>query len=101
MLNQNKTYVGLDADQYGGMTSTGNIVRDARIFGLIPEDETCAGWPRGRIEELYDQVTEAWQPYGNLASRLPDALRERHHRLYAAAIARARELGWSAELFDD
>ncbi|MBK5930040.1 hypothetical protein [Halochromatium salexigens] len=101
MLNRNKTYVGLDADDYGGMTPTGKIVRDAQVFGLIPEDETCAGWSLGRIEALYDQVNDAWHPYGQLPSRLPEALRERHRRLYEAAIQRARELGWSAELYDD
>ncbi len=101
MLNRNKTYVGLDADSYGGMTPTGTIVRDAQVFGLIPEDETCEGWSLGRIEALYDQVSEAWHPYGNLASRLPDALRERHQRLYQTAIERARERGWTAELYDD
>lgn len=100
-MSRNKTYVGLDADSYGGMTPTGNIIRDAKVFGLIPEDATCAGWSVGQIEALYDQVSNAWHPYGHLASRLPDELRERHHRIYAAAIARARELGWSGELYND
>ncbi len=101
MLHRDKTYVGLDADSYGGMTPTGTIIRDAKVFGLIPEDQTCEGWPVSRIEALYAQVSDAWHPYGHLASRLPEELRERHRRIYDAAILRARELGWSAELYDD
>ena len=100
-MRRNKTYVGLDADSYGGMTPTGNIIRDAMVFGLIPEDQTCTGWSVGQINALYDQVSQAWHPYGHLASRLPKDLRERHQRIYAAAIARARELGWSGDLYND
>ena len=96
-----KTYAGLDDDAYGGMTPTGNIVRDAQVFGLIPEDQTCAGWSVAAIQDLYDKVSDAWRPYGHMASRLPEDLRERHRRIYDAAIARARELGWDPELFDD
>lgn len=101
MLNRNKTYVGLDADSFGGMTPTGTIIRDAQVFGLIPEHETCEGWSVSRIEALYDQVSAAWQPYGHMVSRLPDELRERHRRIYDAAIRRAREMGWSADLYTD
>jgi hypothetical protein len=94
-------YCGLDDDAFGGMTQTGHIVRDAQVFGLIPEDQTCAGWSLGTIQDLYDKVSDAWAPYGHLASRLPDDLRERHRRIYDAAIARARQLGWKPELYDD
>jgi hypothetical protein len=101
VISRNKTYVGLDQDSYGGMTPTGTIVRDAQAFGLIEETETCAGWSVDQIQQLYDQVSEAWRPYGHLASRLPEELRERHGRIFAAAIAQARSLGWSAELYTD
>jgi hypothetical protein len=40
-------------------------------------------------------------PYGLLASRLPPELRERHARIYAAAVVRAREEGWNPELDDE
>jgi hypothetical protein len=80
------------------MTATANIIRDAWVFGLIPEEETCAGWSVQRIEALYDQVSESWRPFGHLASRLPPDLRERHSRIYTAAIARARSAGWDPEL---
>jgi len=100
-MSRQKTYVGLDDDAFGGMTPTGNIVRDAQAFGLIPEEQTCAGWSLGRIQQLYDQVSEAWRPYGHMVSRLPDDIRDRHQRIYGAAIKRARELGWAPELLDD
>jgi hypothetical protein len=94
-------YVGLDQDLYGGMTPTGTIVRDAHVFGLIPETETCAGWNHGRLEELYDRVAKAWEPYGSLASHLPPELKERHARIFTAAIERARALGWAPEVEED
>lgn len=100
-MDKSRTYVGLDQDISGGMTPTGTIIRDAWVFGLLPEGETCAGWSLDRIQALYDKVTDAWAPFGHLASRLPPALRERHHAIYEAAIRRARELGWSPELDDE
>ena len=96
-MSHDRRYVGIDQDPKGGMTPTGNIIRDAWVFGLIPETETCAGWTMAQVEILYDKVTAAWAPYGHLASRLPSDLRERHARIYAAAIERARGEGWDPE----
>jgi hypothetical protein len=92
-----KTYVGIDKDSEGAMNMTGNIIRDAWVFGLIPEEETCGGWSQHRIEELYERVSKAWEPYGGLPSRLPPELRERHQRIYAAAVANARKHGWDPD----
>lgn len=100
-MSKPKIYLGLRQEPRGGMTPTGNIVRDAWVFGLIPEDEDCAGWTLQGIEALYDKVSEAWAPYGHLASRLPPELRERHARIYEAAVARARDQGWDPELGDE
>ena len=94
-------YPGIHNDRFGGMTDIGKIIRDAWVFGLLPETETCAGWNHGRLEVLYDKVHKAWAPYGHRVSELPPELRERHARIYAEALARARELGWSVELGDD
>jgi len=96
-----KTYQGIDKDPKGGTTPTGNIIRDAWVFGIIPETETCAGWTLQGIDALYDKVTAAWAPYGHLASRLPPPLRERHRRIYEAAVQRARAEGWTPELDDN
>lgn len=95
---KNKIYEGIDKQPQGGMTPTGNIIRDAWVFGILPEEETCAGWTIQGIEGLYDQVTEAWKPFGHLVSRLPPELRARHERIYSAAIERARAEGWNPEL---
>jgi len=97
----NKTYPGIDNDVHSGMTDIGKIIRDAWMFGIIPESERCVGWDYGRVQALYDKVYEAWRPYGHLASRLPDDLRERHERIYSEAITRARAAGWNVELGDD
>ena len=94
-------YAGIDKDPKGAMNPTGNIIRDAWVFGLIPESETCAGWNVQGIDSLYDKVTKAWAPYGHLPSRLPPELRERHTRIYAEAVRRATELGWDPSLGDD
>lgn len=94
-------YVGIDKDEKGGLTHLGRIVRDAWVFDLLPETETCVGWDFARMQNLYEKVYAAWAPYAHLPSRLPDGLRERHTRLYAQAISAARDKGWDAELGED
>ncbi|BAN68640.1 hypothetical protein [endosymbiont of unidentified scaly snail isolate Monju] len=96
-----KRYEGIDKDPTGAMNPTGNIIRDAWVFGLIPETETCAGWTLQGIDALYDKVTREWDKYGHLVSNLLPELRERHQRIYAEAVARARALGWNPELDDE
>lgn len=96
-----KNYMGIDKEPRGGMHATGNIVRDAWVFGLIPETETCEGWSKSRIEVLYNQVFQEWEKYGLLVSNLPPELREKHKRIYDQAIANARAKGWDPELGDD
>ena len=83
------------------MTTVGTIIRDAWVFGILPEDETCEGWTFDRIEVIYDKVTEAWKPYGHLASRLPAELRQRHARIFGNAMQEARAAGWNPELDDE
>ena len=100
-MTKDHIYVGIHDDHFGGMTPIGTIIRDAWLFEILPEDEDCAGWEHGRLQAVYDKVSAAWAPYGHLASRLPPELAERHARINAAAIRRARELGWNPELADD
>ncbi|MEJ2107516.1 MAG: hypothetical protein P8X48_09330 [Acidiferrobacteraceae bacterium] len=95
------TYVGIHDDSYGGMTPIGTIIRDAWVFGILPESEDCAGWTHDRIQEVYDAVSDAWAPYGHLASRLPEDLRARHQRIHDVAVERARSLGWVAHVDED
>ncbi|MEQ1815077.1 MAG: hypothetical protein ABL861_01145 [Nitrosomonas sp.] len=94
-------YVGIDQDQNAGLTHLGRIVRDAWVFGILPETETCAGWSGAQMQSLYEKVHNAWEPYAHLPSRLPEDLRERHTRLYNEAISSAKEKGWDAELKED
>lgn len=101
MTTHAKIYAGIDCQEQGGMTPTANIIRDAWVFGIIPETETCKGWTIQGIDALYDKVSAAWQPHGHLASNLPPELRERHARIYAEAVARARAAGWDPELDAD
>lgn len=96
-MSQPKIYDGIDKDPLGAMNPTGNIIRDAWVFELIPETETCAGWSEGRISDLYDKVHMAWEPYGHMVSRLPPEIRERHRRIYDDAIRSAREKGWDPD----
>ncbi len=94
---KDKIYPGIDKDPSGAMNPTGNIIRDAWLFGLLPETETCAGWTVQRVEALYAQVWEAWEEYGHLVSNLPPDLAAKHREIYDAAIARAKTLGWNAD----
>lgn len=100
MSKQQKIYPGILNDHFGGMTDIGKIIRDAWVFGLLPETETCEGWEYRRLETLYEKVHSAWEPYGHMMSQLPDDLRERHVRIYAQALEIAREKGWDPELGD-
>ena len=99
---RNKTYMGIDKDPKGAMNPTGNIIRDAWVFGLIPETETCEGWSTQRVDALYDQVSTEWDKYGHMVSNLPPELAAKHRQIYDAAVARAREEGWDPdEAFND
>lgn len=90
-------YVGIDNDLNGGMTDTGKIIRDAWVFGLIPESETCEGWTAQGIEGLWREANALWEEHGFLVGNLPEELRERFMRIQAAAVERARDAGWSGE----
>ncbi|MGD8630578.1 MAG: hypothetical protein PVH38_02405 [Gammaproteobacteria bacterium] len=91
------TYVGVDADINGAMTTIGRIIRDAWVFELLPETENCKGWKRSQIENLLHMVNAEWDKYGCMVSQLPAPVRERHQRIHAAAITRAKAAGWSGE----
>nr|WP_035384034.1 hypothetical protein [Ferriphaselus sp. R-1] len=95
------TYVGLDEDINGGLTHLGRIVLDGRVFGIIPDAEACTGWDAARLQNLYEQVYAAWEPYAHLPSRLPEPLRSRHAEAYGAVVAQARDAGWDPELGED
>ena len=90
-------YVGVDNDLFGGMTSIGKTIRDAWVFELIPETETCEGWNLAGIDALYQKVNAEWDKYGCLVSHLPKELFERHQRIHNEAVKKARELGWDGE----
>lgn len=100
MNTTSSTYAGLNADRHG-LTQLGRLVLDARVFGLLPDDEDCAGWGLGRMQELAQRVEQAWDRHGGLPSRLAPELLERHRNIYALAIEQARSRGWNPELDDD
>ena len=91
-------YSGARNDANGGMTHLAQIIKDAWVFGLLPEDQDGAGWNAGQMQSLYEKVYAEWDKYGHLPSGLPDALRERHTRIHQEAIVRARASGWDPEL---
>ena len=90
-------YVGVDKDINGGMTHFGKAIRDAWVFGILPEGETCEGWAFSRIEVVINQVNDEWDKYGCLVSGLPDDLKQRHKLIHDKAIEIARAAGWSGE----
>jgi hypothetical protein len=101
MLDANKKYVGIHNDLYGGMTPTGSIVKDAWLFDILSESETCEGWSAGQLQQLYEKVYAAWEPYGHMVSLLPDELRKKHGKIHDAAVKKAREMGWDPDLSDE
>ena len=100
-MNAPHTYAGLANEENFGITLIGRLIRDAWVFGLAPECEGFAGRSAGEMQNLFEQVHTAWEPYGQLPSRLPPELAERHARIHGEAIAQAKAAGWSAELADD
>jgi len=83
------------------MTPSGRIIRDAWVFGLLDESETCEGWSTGAIEDLWRKVNQEWEQYGFLVNNLPDDLRERFMRIQNKAMQKARAAGWDPELKDN
>lgn len=100
-MTSTPTYAGLDQEENFGITLIGRLIRDAWVFGLAPEGEGFAGRSAGELQNLFEQVHLAWEPYGQLPSRLPPELAQRHARIHGEAIAKARAAGWSAELAED
>jgi hypothetical protein len=100
---QSKTlpYTGIDNEEHHGMTMTGRIIRDAWVFGLLEEGDGFAGKNAGELQNLFEQVHEAWERYGQLPSHLPPDLAARHERIHAEAMVRAKKSGWDPELGED
>jgi hypothetical protein len=94
-------YVGLNNEINGGMTAIGKIIRDAYVFGLIPETETCENWNLAGIDALLQKVNAEWDKYGCLVSNLPEDLFERHQKIHSEAAEKARAAGWSGEVETD
>jgi hypothetical protein len=96
-MDKPKTYVGIENDLNGGMTTIGKIIRDAWVFELLPETETCEGWNFAGIDALLDKVNKEWDKYGCLVSHLPKELFERHQAIHGIAVEKARAAGWCGE----
>ncbi len=100
-MDKPKRYVGIDNEVNGGMTTIGKIIRDAWVFGLLAETETCEGWNLAGIDALLQKVNAEWDKYGCLVSQLPEPLAKRHHAIHSVAIEKARAAGWSGEVETD
>ncbi len=100
-MNKPKIYVGIDKDINGGMTSIGKIIRDAYVFDIIEDTQTCEGWNLAGIDSLLHKVNDRWDEYGCLASNLPKELSEKHFAIHDKAIKKAKEAGWSGEIETD
>ncbi len=84
------------------MTDTAKIFRDAWVFGIIEESETCEDWLPQGIEDLWKKVNLEWEKYGFLVGNLPDELRERFMRIQNEAMEKARAADWNPDLgYDD
>ena len=97
MARPNK-YIGIQHEVNGGMTTIGKIIRDAWVFEIIEESETCEGWNLAGIDALLDKVNTEWDKYGCLVSNLPADMFEKHQKIHAKAMENARAAGWSGEV---
>ena len=91
------TYIGINNDVQGGMTTIAKIIRDAWVFGLIEETETCEGWNFAMVDALLQKVNTEWDKYGCLVSHLPEELFERHQKIHNQALKDAKAAGWGGE----
>jgi len=94
-MSKPQTYVGINNEINGGMTAIGKTIRDAWVFGLLNESETCVGWNAAMVDVLLDKVNREWDRYGCLVSNLPAELFERHQRIHDNAFIKAQAAGWS------
>lgn len=93
-----KTYAGIFNDQFGGMTPVGTIIRDAWVFGIIPETEDCSGWDTAQLQLLYEKTSKEWEKYGYRVQNLPEPIRKNHEKIQNAAIQRAKAAGWEPDI---
>lgn len=96
-MQKSKLYVGIEKDVNGGMTEIGKLIRDAKVFALIDDNETCEGWDISRLDALLLAVNKEWDKYSCSVTQLPEALAKRHSSIHAEAIRRAKTAGWSGE----
>lgn len=96
-MDKAKQYVGLENEINGGMTTIGKIIRDAWVFGLIDETETCKDWNLAGIDALLQKVNVEWDKYGCMVSNLPQELAKRHQSIHDVAIQKAKAAGWNGE----
>jgi hypothetical protein len=96
-MNKPNTYVGLNNEINGGMTTIAKIIRDAWVFNIIKETETCEGWSLAGIDSLLQKVNAEWDKYGCMVSYLPPELQKRHYHIHDVAIQNAKKAGWSGE----
>ncbi len=96
MRNQ-KLYAGINNDTTGGMSPVAKIIRDAWVFGLLAETETCEGWNLAELDALLQKVNSEWDKYGCMVSQLPEELAKHHHRIHSQAIQKAKATGWNGE----
>ena len=100
-MNKPDLYVGINNEINGGMTTIAKIIRDAWVFGLLDEDETCEGWNLAGIDALLQKVNAEWDKYGCLVSNLPPELAQRHRDIHYKAFNDAKGAGWSGEVETD
>ncbi len=94
-MQEDKTYVGIDKEINGAMTTIGKLIRDAKVFGLLGDDETCEGWNYSAINALLHKVNDEWDKYGCMVSSLPKELFERHQMIHGEAMEKAVAGGWN------
>ena len=89
-----------EASDPWAMTNTGKLMRDAWVFGLLPEGQGLAGQNTVSLQMLADDVGTCWKQHGNCVNCLSRELRNHYTRIHAEAIRRAKASGWKQETED-
>lgn len=82
------------------MSDSGKLMRDAWVFGLLPEGQGVAEQNAMLLQMLAHDVRASWQQHGNCVNCLPRELRNRYTGIHAEAIRRAKMNGWEPEAGD-
>ena len=87
-MPSHKQSVEMHNDPSASEIDRGRVIRDAWVFGIVPESESCDGWTIQALVQLEHKVNEVWKKYDFKAANLPPHIRTHFDRIYGAEAQR-------------